>query len=203
MHAQTAASGQPGGVTRLTLSQAEQPAPKNNPQMTGPGSLLWHKGRSRARPVYRASQATCDLTAVEPRAGGTRIAAGGAQCPSASERAAGGVVIGQSIWAFAVVTSSSPAPNFANKRRRPLRGMAADVTLAVDEAFDGVLASQALPMSPSRRLRFGRQPPTRYRRSRKPNSSQTVDLSFATINLVQAQSLLLDAENTGPPHSEI
>ncbi len=197
VHAQTAASGQPGGVTRLTLLQAEQLALKNNPQMTVSRLLALAQGQvTREVRSIELPQATGDLTAVEPRAGGTRIAAGALNNPSVFERAAGGVVIGQLITDFGRSHNLVSSAKFREQASAASQqATAADVTLAVDEAFYRALASQALLNVAQQTVAARQTTADQIQALTKAKLKSDVDLSFANVNLAQAKLLLLDAEN--------
>ncbi len=196
--AQTPTAGQPGAiVTRLTLYQAEQLALKNNPQISVSKLLALAQGQV-TREVRSAELpfATGSLTAVDTRAGGTRIAAGALNNPRVFERAAGGVTIGQLITDFGRTHNLVTSARFSQQASvASQQATVQDIKLAVDEAFYGALASQAL-LNVARQTVTARQTTAdQIQALTNAKLKSELDLSFANVNLAQAKLLLLDAEN--------
>ena len=142
--AQTPAPQPSSGQMRLTLQDAEQLALKNNPQISVSKLLalaehqVVREVRSGELPV-----ATGNLTAVDAHQG-TRITAGALNNPSVFERAGAGVTIAQLITDFGRTGNLVASANFREKaEQQAALATAADVTLAVDQAFYSALSAQA------------------------------------------------------------
>jgi len=180
----------------LTLKQAEALAIKNNPQI------------SVARLIALASQqvtrevrsnlwptATGDLTGVDAQSG-SRITAGMLNNPVIYERAAAGVMVTQLITDFGRTTNLVSSANYAAKAENQ-NAMATkeQVLLAVDKAFYNALQSQAIltvaQQTVTERQTVANQVGALY----KSKLKSELDFSFASVNLAQAQLLLLDAQN--------
>jgi len=180
----------------LTLKQAEALAIKNNPQI------------SVARLIALASQqvtrevrsnlwptATGDLTGVDAQSG-SRITAGMLNNPIIYERAAAGVMVTQLITDFGRTTNLVSSANYAAKAENQ-NAMATkeQVLLAVDKAFYNALQSQAIltvaQQTVTERQTVANQVGALY----KSKLKSELDFSFASVNLAQAQLLLLDAQN--------
>ena len=180
----------------LTLKQAEALAIKNNPQI------------SVARLIALASQqvtrevrsnlwptATGDLTGVDAQSG-SRITAGMLNNPVIYERAAAGVMVTQLITDFGRTTNLVSSANYAAKAENQ-NAMATkeQVLLAVDKAFYNALQAQAIltvaQQTVTERQTVANQVGALY----KSKLKSELDFSFASVNLAQAQLLLLDAQN--------
>ncbi len=191
-YAQTA----PAAPDRLTLPQAEAIALTHNPQVSVSKLLALAEGqvtrevRSRELPNL-----TGNLTAVDPEAG-TRVTAGGLNNPVLYQRAAGGVSLSQLITDFGRSRNLvSAEKNREKARQEDAIATAADITLAVDQAFYRALEAQSL-LSVARQTVSARQltvDQVQALTNAKPKSD--LDLSFANVNLAQAKLLELNAAN--------
>ena len=186
----------PPGAHLLTLSEAEQLALKNNPQISV-ARLNAFASKQVAREVRSALWPTSTgyLTAVEPH-DGSRISAGGLNNPVIFERAAGGALFSQLITDFGRTTNlSSSASLRARAEDQNALATKEQVLLTVDQAFYSALQAQAV-------LQVAQQTVTSRGTVRdqiealfKSNLKSELDASFARVNLAQAQLLLLDAQN--------
>jgi outer membrane protein len=186
----------PGPLTSLTLKQAEALAMKNNPQI------------SVARLIALASQqvtrevrsnlwptATGDITGVDAQSG-SRLTAGALNNPIVYERAAAGVVVTQLITDFGRTTNLVSSANYAAKAENQ-NAMATrqQVLLAVDKAFYNALQAQAVLTVAQQTVNERQTVANQAEALFKSKLKSELDFSFASVNLAQAQLLLLDARN--------
>ena len=196
VHAQTAAPTQPG-VMRLTLQEAEQLALKNNPQISVAKLLSLAQGQV-TREVRSAElpQSTGNLTAVEPREGGTRIAAGVLNAPNVLQRAAGGITAGQLITDFGRTRNLVASAQLREQAQvASEHATVADVTLAVDQEFYNALGAQALLEVAQQTVNARQTTADQVQALTNAKLKSDLDLSFANVNLAQAKLLLVDATN--------
>jgi outer membrane protein len=185
-----------GPLTSLTLKQAEALAVKNNPQI------------SVARLIALASQqvtrevrsnlwptATGDITGVDAQSG-SRLTAGALNNPVLYERAAAGVVVTQLITDFGRTTNLVSSANYAAKAENQ-NAMATkeQVLLAVDKAFYNALQAQAVLTVATQTVNERQTVANQAEALFKSKLKSELDYSFASVNLAQAQLLLLDARN--------
>jgi outer membrane protein len=197
LSAQAQTSDQAAASDRMTLQQAEQLALKNNPQIMVSKLLALAQGQvTREVRSVELPQATGNLTAVEPRDGGTRITAGLLNNPSVFERAAGGVTFGQLITDFGRTRNLVASASLREKAAAESQiATTADIKLAVDQAFYRALAAQAL-LNVAQQTVVARQATAdQVEALTKAKLKSDLDLSFANVNLAQAKLLLLDAQN--------
>ncbi len=180
----------------LTLQEAENLAIKNNPQISIAKllTLAQHQVVREAR-SYEMPSVTGALTAVEPH-DGSRITAGGLNNPIIFERASGGVTIGQVITDFGRTRNLVATEQWReHARTQDERATAAEITLAVDRAFYDALTAQGT-LEVARQTVEARQTTVdQVQALAAAKLKSDLDLSFAKVNLAQAQLLLLDTEN--------
>ncbi len=194
--AQAPAAGQPS-VTRLTLQQAEELGLKNNPRITVAKLIALAQGQI-TREVRSAELplAAANLTAVEPREGGTRIAAGVLNTPNVLERAAGGMTVSQLITDFGRTRNLVGSAQWREKAlAADEQATVADLKLAVDQAFYAALGAQALLNVAQQTVNARQTTADQVQALTNAKLKSELDLSFANVNLAQARLLLLDAEN--------
>lgn len=184
------------GALTLTLKQAEAYAIKNNPQISV-GRLLalasqqvTRQARSNLWPTV-----TGNLTGVDALPG-TRITAGALNNPVIYERAAAGVMVTQLITDFGRTNNLISSANYAAKAQdQDALATKEQILLAVDRAFYSALQAQAVlkvaQQTVSERQTVAQQADVLF----KSKLKSELDLSFANVNLAQAQLLLLDAQN--------
>ena len=192
-----APSQQPQSMpVKLTLREAEQFALTNNPQITV--SQLLTLAQHQALREVRSSElpsATGNLTAVDAHQG-TRITAGVLNNPSVFERAGAGVTIAQLITDFGRTRNLVASAGLREKaQQESALATAADVTLAVDEAFYAALSAQAQLMVAQQTVDTRQTTADQVRALAQAKLRSDLDLSFANVNLAQAKLLLLDAQN--------
>lgn len=186
----------PQAALRMTLHDAEQMARKNNPIISV--SKLLTSAQSQVTRQVRSTElpnAVLNLTAVEPHEA-SRIAAGGLNNPIIYERAAGGITASQLIADFGrsrnLVSSAQWKAKAAESGQL---ATVADVTLAVEQAFYEALQSQALLLVAQETVKQRQVTADQVQALTNAKLKSDLDLSFAKVNLAQANLLLLDAEN--------
>ncbi len=180
----------------LTLAQAEQVAIRNNPNITV-ARLLALAQAQVTREVRSAEfpTATGDLTAVGAHLN-SRITAGALSNSSVYDRAAGGLTVSQLITDFGrthnlVLSAQSNArAQLENERATEL-----DITLTVDQAFYQALTAQAVLKVAQQTVAQRQATADQVSALTKAKIRSDLDLSFAEVQLSQAELLLLDAEN--------
>ena len=194
--AQTPPAPAPQPPAQLTLAQAERIAIKNNPNI-GIAHLLTLAQSQVAREAHSASMPTLvgDITAVGAH-NNTRITAGVLNNPSVYDRAAGGLTVSELITDFGrthnLVLS---AKSTARAQLESERATQQDITLTVDQAFYRALTAQALLKVANETVAERQATSDQVAAMTKANLRSQVDLSFAQVQLSQAQLLLLDAQN--------
>ncbi len=181
---------------RLTIKEAEQQALRNNPRVSV-AKLLALAQNQVTREVHSVElpNATLNLTAVEPHPG-SRITAGGLNNPVIYERAAGGVTFSQLITDFGRSRNLVASARYrAQAADSEMMATAADVTLAVDQAFYAALQAQALVNVAQQTVATRQTTADQVKALANAKLKSDLDLSFANVNLAQAKLQLLDAED--------
>src|SRR5579862_676932 len=186
----------PSGTIRLTRTEAEQLALKNNPRISV-GRLLalaqhqvYRETRSGALPTFNGA-----ITAVDANEG-SRIGAGALTASRLFEHAGAGVTLSQLLTDFGrTVNLISYSKLLEKAQNANALATVEDIILATDQAFYNALEAQALlkvaQQTVSTRQSVQHQVDELTRNKLKSN----LDLSFAEVNLSQAKLLQLDAEN--------
>jgi len=186
----------PPPITQLTLKQAEQLALRSNPRISVARLLALAEGQI-TREVRSAELplASANLTAVKPKPG-SRITAGGLNNPVLFERAAGGATVGQLITDFGRTRNLVASADLrAKAQKENAQATAADIVLAVDQAFYAGLQSQALLNVAEATVRTRQTTADQVQALTDAKLKSQLDLSFANVNLAQAKLLLLDAQS--------
>jgi outer membrane protein len=180
----------------LTLADAEHLAIEHNPRISIASLLqlaqdqVTREVRSNDLPTVSAN-----ATAVDAH-DGSRITAGLLNNPTVYERVAGGLTVSQVITDFGRTRHLIQSAESQSKSRADAqRATTADVVLAVDEAFYQALTSRSV-------LKVAQQTVAERQATADQISALTasklksaLDLSFADVELSQANLLLLDAQN--------
>jgi outer membrane protein len=181
---------------RLTLADAERMAIEHNPNISV--ARLIALAQAQVTREVRSSElptAVGDLTAVGAHSN-SRITAGALNNPSVYDRAAGGLTVSQLITDFGrthnLVRSaqSNAKAQLENERATEL-----DITLTVDQAFYQVLTSQAVLKVAEETVNQRQATVDQVGALAKAKLRSDLDLSFANVQLSQANLLLLDAQN--------
>lgn len=188
----------------LTLQQAEQLALKNNPQISVERLLALSQGQvaREVRSVEMPAMAA-NLTAVEPH-NGSRLAAGALNNPIVYERAAGGMTLSQLVTDFGRTPNLVASANLQAKAQQASQAAtAADIILAVDQAFYRALAAQAVVHIAQQTVNLRQDTSAQVTALSNAKLKSDLDKSFADVNLSQAKLLLLNAQNTEQETIEI
>jgi len=185
-----------GAATRLTLKDAEAIAIKNNPQISV-ARLLTLASHQVTREVRSNlwPQAVGNVTGVDAESG-SRITAGLLNNPTVYERAAAGVMVSQLITDFGrtynLISSASYAEKAENQNAAATQQQ---ILLAVNKAFYNALQAEAVLTVAQQTVKERQTVADQVNALYKNKLKSELDYSFASVNLAQAQLLLLDAEN--------
>lgn len=191
---QTSAS--PQASESLTLQDAEKIALQNHPRVQAAGYLA----------LAAQARVTETKSAYYPLAFGSvtgayaennsRIAAGGLNNPTVFDRFAYGVTISQLVTDFGrtheLVRSSKYA---AQAEQANVTLSRADVLLAADQAFYGVLRAQAVLQVAQETVKARQLVSDQITTLEKNKLKSGLDVSFANVDLSQAQLLQIQAQN--------
>jgi outer membrane protein len=186
----------PQPPAKLTLAEAERIAIQNNPDISVAHLVALAQGQvvREARSAYMPDLSG-DMTAVDAHQN-TRITAGLLNNPSVYERAAGGLTVSELITDFGrthnLVLS---ARSTAQAQLESERATEEDITLTVDQAFYQALTAQAVLKVAQETVAERKATAEQVGALAKAKLRSDVDLSFAQVQLSQAQLLLLDAQN--------
>jgi outer membrane protein len=186
---------QPGPM-RLTRTQAEQLAIKNNPRISV-GRLL----ALAQHQVYRETRAAelpnlnGAITAVDANEG-SRIGAGALTASRLLEHAGAGVNVSQLITDFGRTINLVSSSKLLEKAQNAnALATTEDIVLATDQAFYNALQAQALLKVAQQTVTTRGSVEHQIDELAKSKLKSTLDLAFAQVNLSQAKLLLLDAQN--------
>jgi outer membrane protein len=180
----------------LTIAQAEQLAIRNNPGISV-ARLLALAQAQVTREVRSVEMPTAEgaLTAVDAH-NNSRITAGMLNNSVVYNRAAGGLTVSQLITDFGrthnLVLS---ARSNAQAQLESERATELDITLTVDQAFYQALTAQAVLKVAQQTVAERRATGDQVSALTKSKIKSDLDLSFANVQVSQANLLLLDAEN--------
>ena len=194
--AQETAPAAPAAPIRLTVMDAESLALKNNPQITVTRlNALASQQVSREVRSARYPTLTAYLTGVVAEQE-SRITAGAINNPILYDRLAGGAAVGQLITDFGRTGNLVESSDLrAQAEDQKAVATAAQITLAVDQAFYGALETKALLQVAQQTLAARQAVADQVRALTESKLKSDLDLSFAEVNLAEAKLLLIDAEN--------
>jgi outer membrane protein len=190
-----AAAQAPAAVV-LSLKDAEQQALDGNPQIRA-----GYYAALAATETVREARSAYFPTAFGSFTGagamdGTRIAAGGLNNPTILDRFAAGVAVSQLITDFGrtgqLVQSSTL---IADSRAKDVDARRADVLLQVDRAYFNALRAQAVLRVARETVDARQLVADQIEALATSGLKSSLDLSFAKINLGEAQLLLVQAQN--------
>ena len=181
---------------RLTRSQAEQLALKNNPRISV-GKLLalaqhqvYRETRAAELPNFNGA-----ITAVEAHEG-SRIGAGYLTASRLLDHAGAGVTLSQLLTDFGRTTNLVAASKLTEKAQNASSlATTEDIVLATDQAFYNALQAQALLKVANQTVTTRQSVEHQISELTKSKLKSTLDLAFAEVNLSQAKLLELDAQN--------
>ena len=186
----------PGSPMRLSRTQAEQLALKNNPRISV-GKLLalaqhqvYREARAAELPNFSGA-----ITAVDAKEG-TRIGAGTLNTPLLLEHAGAGVTLSQLITDFGRTVNLVSYSKLLEKAQNATSlATIEDIVLATDQAFYNALQAQALLKVAQQTVTTRQSLEHQIDELAKNKLKSNLDLSFAQVNLSQAKLLQLDAQN--------
>jgi outer membrane protein len=180
----------------LTLQQAEQIALQNHPQVQAATELASvavaqvQEARSSYYPQVNGS-----LTGVEAEHD-SRIAAGFLNNAIIYDRFASGVAVSQLVTDFGRTHEIVKSSNLhAKAQQENVAATRADVLLAVNQAYFGVLKAQAVLQVAEQTVKSRQLVADQTGALQKSNLKSGLDVSFANVDLAQAQLLLIQAQN--------
>jgi len=182
----------------LSLRDAEARALQNHPQVLA-GRYAAQAGGEITREVKSAYFPTLygSLTGADAQSG-SRIAAGGLNNPIILDRVATGLSVSQMLTDFG---RTSNLVQTASLRAQALQQSAvterADVLLRVDRAYFNALRAQAILRVAQDTVNARRLVVDQVDALAASNLKSGLDVSFAKVNLSEAQLLLLQARNDG------
>jgi len=188
-------AAQPAPVP-LTLKEAEQRAVDFHPAIRVEQALALSAGETvrEARSAYFPT-AFAAFTGAGAQ-DGTRIAAGALNNPTILDRLAGGLAVSQLITDFGrtsqLVNSASLG---ADSRAKDVDARRADVLLDVDRAYFNALRAQAVLRVAQQTVDSRRLVADQVTALAQSNLKSGLDVSFANVNLSEAQLLLVQAQN--------
>lgn len=191
-----AQSAAQGPSQALTLKQAEQIAIQNHPQIQAATfqAAFARAQVQQARSIYYP-QAFGSLTGVDAE-NNSRIAAGALNNPIIFNRYSNGVTVGQLVTDFGrtheLVKSSSL---HARAQQENIETARAEVVLQADQAYFNVLKAQALLQVAQETVNDRKVVADRVTELAKNQLKSGLDVSFANVDLAQAQLLLIQAQN--------
>lgn len=192
-----ATQASPNGGQTLTLQQAQALATRNNPQISVARliALASHQATREVRSTLWPT-ASVDVTGVDAESG-TRITAGALNNPVIFERAAAGATVSQLIYDFGRTSNLVASANLAEKAQaQNAVATREQILLAVSQAFYETLQTQAVVTVAQQTVNERRTVANQINELFKNKLKSGLDLSFANVNLAQAQLLLLDAQNS-------
>jgi len=183
-------------VQILSRQDAEKIAIQNHPQVQAAIDVA-AAAAAQVREVRSAyyPQAYGSATGVEAEHD-SRIAAGDLNNPIIYDRYANGITVGQLVTDFGRTHELSKSSNLhAQAQQENVVTTRADVLLAVDQAFYGVLKAKAVLRVAEETVRERQLIVDQVTAMAKNQLKSQLDVSFASVDLAQAQLLLVEAQN--------
>jgi outer membrane protein len=185
-----------GSLMTLTRVQVEQTALKNNPRVTV-SQLLALAQHQVVREARSAELPTANgAITAERTLEGSRISAGSLTASRLFTHAGAGGNVTQLITDFGrthnLVLTRKLEEKAANASSLATRE---EIVLTADQAFYGALTAQAVLQVAKQSVNARQATQTQVNQMAANKLKSTLDLSFANVNLSQAQLLQLDARN--------
>lgn len=193
---QSSSAQSPDLGPRLTIDQAEQMAIRNNPNVSV-ARLVALAQAQVTREARSAEMPTAigDLTAVDAHEN-SRITAGALNNPSIYDRAAGGLTVSQLITDFGRTHNLvKSAQSNARAQLESERATELDIKLTVDQAFYQALTAQAVLRVAQQTLAQRQATGDQVNALTNQKIKSALDLSFANVQISQANLLLVDARS--------
>lgn len=190
------AAGQNPSLPTLTLGQAERMAIRNNPRVTV-GKLLAMAQRERVG-VTRSAELpllNADVTGVDA-ANGTRLSAGALTASRMITHAGAGAQLTQLIYDFGHTRNLVLSQKLhAQASNASALATTEEIVLATDQAFYNALTAQALLEVAKQTVKTRQTTDNQVRQMTQNKLKSTLDLTFADVDLSQAQLLRLNAQD--------
>jgi outer membrane protein len=181
---------------KLTLPEAEEIALKNNPAISVArlNALASQQVTRGVRSAYFPNS-SINLTGVDSL-DNSRITAGGLNNPIIYPRVADGIDVSQLVTDFGRTPNLVASAKFgAMADDENAQATVAQIKFTVDQAFYAVLQSRAVLKVAEQTVSARQVLAEQVEALTKSKLKSDLDLSFANVNLAQAQLLLLDAQN--------
>ncbi len=181
---------------QLTLAEAQRIAIQNNPQFRA--AQLTASAAAQVPGEYRANffpTVFGSITGVGANSG-SRLASGALNNPALYNRIGTGISVGQLLSDFGRTRDLTEAAKFrAQAQDQATQITRADILLAVDRAYFGVLRAQAV-LKVAQQTVAARQLVSEQVTALEANRLKSaLDVSFANVNLADARLLLEQAQN--------
>src|ERR1700683_2146629 len=183
-------------VQKLSLKEAEQIAVQNHPQVQAAADLA---DAAKAQVAQQRSayfpMANGSLTAVDAE-NNSRIAAGALNNPIIFERYSNGVAVSQLVTDFGRTHDLVKSSDLhAKAQQQSAVNTRAEVLLEADRAYFSVLKAQAVLKVADETVNERQLVSDQTSELEKNKIKSGLDVSFANVDLAQAQLLLIQAEN--------
>jgi outer membrane protein len=180
----------------LTLADAEKIAIENHPQIQ---AAQYQANAAKAQVTQARSayypQVFGSLTGVESETN-SRVAAGSLSNSIIFDRYANGLTVSQLVTDFGRTHEFVKSANLrAQAQQENVVTSRADVLVAVDQAYYAVLKSQAVLKVAEETVKDRQLVSDQITELEKNKLKSGLDVSFANVNLAQAQLLLIQAQN--------
>lgn len=180
----------------LTLKQAEEAARQHHPQIQAQQAAARAAGQ-----IVREAKSSYFPTVFGSVTGaeaqdGSRIAAGGLNNPVIYDRFATGVTVSQLVTDFGRTHAlSDSASLFAQAQDQTVTTRRADALVRVDRAYFNVLRAQAVLRVARDTVGTRQVVADQVTALAASNLKSSLDVSFARVNLAEAQLFLVQAQN--------
>jgi outer membrane protein len=181
---------------QLTLPEAEQIVIKNHPQVQAATQLASAAVAQvrEARSIY-FPQAYGSVTGVEAE-NNSRIAAGTLNNSIIYNRLADGITVNQLVTDFGRTHELVKSSNLhAKAQQESVTATRADVLLAVNQAYFAALKAQAVLQVAEQTVKSRQLVADQTSALQQNNLKSGLDVSFANVDLAQAQLLLIQSRN--------
>jgi outer membrane protein len=184
------------GTQTLSLQQAEQIALQNHPQVQAAVNLA-SAAQSQVTEAKSSYYPTAygSLTGVDSE-NNSRVAAGGLNNPIIYERYANGFTVSQLVTDFGRTHELVKSSNLhAKAKQENVIATRADVLLQVDVSYFAALKAQAVLTVAQQTVKERQLVSDQITELEKNKIKSGLDVSFANVDLAQAQLLLIQAQN--------
>jgi outer membrane protein len=182
--------------THLTLSQAQQLGIQNNPQISA--ARYNAAAAYQVAPQYKAAYEptfTANLTSVGAD-NGSRLAAGGLNNPVVYNRIGSGLSVGQMITDFGRTSNLiAMAKLQASAQDQVTEATRDQILLAVSRAYFAVLRAQSVLKVANQTVAARKAVADQVSALAESKLKSTLDVSFAKVNLSDAELLVVQAQN--------